>query len=345
MWSRQNHCAVQSKYAPTLVQKQGLFYDVFECVEYKNAPEGFSAKGEASSVGNHDRAASLGILQCANGNIAADNLAVARTQFRHREPVATTKVKDHSGVLRNLPQGPRSQGPGTNFRPVIRRVPDFLPEAVVLSHDPSFANCRRVHWLRHDGPRTISCSPLLKENVKGPARLQSSSVQIKAAFSGEAWDLLVAIGYTVLMAGVLIFLDYGSLPAILLVLLLPGYVLVAALFPGNAKIDWVERVALSFGLSVAVVPLLGLLLNFTPWGIRFAPIVVTITLFTVGVGYAAHWRRMRLPADQRLSLTVDFAIPDWKEHTRFDKGLTVALAASIVAAGGTLAYVVLALRA
>lgn len=168
-------------------------------------------------------------------------------------------------------------------------------------------------------------------------------------FQEKPWDLYVAVGYTVLMAGVLFALNVGVIMAILLVLFVPGYVLVAALFPGSLtpekpEIDWIERIALSFGLSIAVVPLLGLLLNFTPFGIRFAPIVATITLFTGGVGYAAYWRRMRLPADRRLSLTVDLGIPDWKEYTLLDKALTIGLIASIAIAGVTLAYVVLTPR-
>ena len=168
-------------------------------------------------------------------------------------------------------------------------------------------------------------------------------------FREKPWDLYAAVGYTAVMASVLLALGIGDLLAILLVLFVPGYVLVAALFPGavvegKPEIDWIERTALSFGLSIAVVPLLGLLLNFTPWGIRFVPIVVTIALFTVGVGYAAYWRRMRLPQERRLSLTVDLGIPDWKEYSTLDKALTVALAASIVVAAGTLAYVVLTPR-
>jgi uncharacterized membrane protein len=172
---------------------------------------------------------------------------------------------------------------------------------------------------------------------------------VRLHFQEKPWDLIVAIGYTAVMAAVLLVLNVGDLLAILLVLFVPGYVLVAALFPGalvegKPEIDWIERIALSFGLSIAVVPLLGLLLNFTPFGIRFVPIVATIALFTVGVGYAAYWRRMKLPAERRLSLTVDLGVPDWKEYTVLDKGLTVALAASIVVAGGTLAYVVLTPR-
>lgn len=111
--------------------------------------------------------------------------------------------------------------------------------------------------------------------------------------------------------------------------------------PEKPEIDWIERITLSFGLSIAVVPFLGLVLNFTPFGIRFAPIVVTISLFTVDVRYAAYWRRMRLPSDKRLSATLGLAMPAWKEYSLLDKGLTIGLAARIVVAGGTLAYVVL----
>ena len=81
-------------------------------------------------------------------------------------------------------------------------------------------------------------------------------------FREKPWDLYVAVGYTVVMAAVLLALNVGNLLAILLVLFVPGYVLVAALFPGGVlpekpEIDWIERIALSFGLSIAVVPLLG----------------------------------------------------------------------------------------
>jgi len=42
----------------------------------------------------------------------------------------------------------------------------------------------------------------------------------------------------------------------------------ATTVPSHSRegIDGIERVALSFGLSIAIVPLIGLVLNFTPWG-------------------------------------------------------------------------------
>jgi uncharacterized membrane protein len=169
---------------------------------------------------------------------------------------------------------------------------------------------------------------------------------VRLHFQEKPSDLYVAVGYAIVTAAVLLTLSVGNLLAILLVLFVPGYVLVAALFPGplalhKSDIDWIERIALSLGLSVAVVPLIGLLLNFTPFGIRFAPIVAAISLFTVGVGYVAIRRRMRLPVDRRLSLTIELTFPKWKEYSALDKGLSIAFGASIVVASGTLAYIVL----
>ena len=52
------------------------------------------------------------------------------------------------------------------------------------------------------------------------------------------------------------------------VLFFPGYVLNLALFPRKEGMGGIERAALSFGLSIAAIPLIGLTLNYTPWGIR-----------------------------------------------------------------------------
>lgn len=52
-------------------------------------------------------------------------------------------------------------------------------------------------------------------------------------FPGATWDLVVAIGYTLVMIGVLLVSAVGNFLAILLVLFVPGYVLVAVLFPRN----------------------------------------------------------------------------------------------------------------
>jgi uncharacterized membrane protein len=91
----------------------------------------------------------------------------------------------------------------------------------------------------------------------------------------------------------------------------PGYALQAALFPRDDALDGPERLALSFGLSVALVPVLALILDRLPWGIRLWPIVVvqalTILLFTA----VALWRRRRLPPAERFEWTVDLDLRAW----------------------------------
>jgi uncharacterized membrane protein len=64
------------------------------------------------------------------------------------------------------------------------------------------------------------------------------------------------------------------------VLFLPGFMLISALYPRSEDLDELERVALSIGLSLAIVPLIGLALNYTPWGIRLEPVMVSLALFS-----------------------------------------------------------------
>jgi len=71
------------------------------------------------------------------------------------------------------------------------------------------------------------------------------------------------------------------------VLFLPGYSFTKALFP-TKEWDIIERTALSIGLSLALVALIGLLLNYTPWGIATTPgtlslLSITIISATVGI--------------------------------------------------------------
>jgi len=78
------------------------------------------------------------------------------------------------------------------------------------------------------------------------------------------------------------------------VLFLPGYVTVQALFSGRRELDNIERFALSVGLSLAITPLVGLLLNYTPWGIRLDPIVVSLSMFTLSMATIGTLRKYSL---------------------------------------------------
>jgi uncharacterized membrane protein len=128
-------------------------------------------------------------------------------------------------------------------------------------------------------------------------------------------------------------------------LFFPGYTLVAALFPKRTDLRGIERIALGFGLSIAVVPLIGLILNYTPWGIALYPILAALTIFVLIASGLAWYRRSRLPDEERFSVQCSITLPSWAGMGQWDKVLSVVLAASILGAIGTIAYVVASPRA
>ena len=70
------------------------------------------------------------------------------------------------------------------------------------------------------------------------------------------------------------------------VVFLPGYSLIKLLFP-EKELDNIERTALSMGMSLALVPITGLILNYTPWGIRTTPITLSLLTLTIIFATAA----------------------------------------------------------
>lgn len=125
-----------------------------------------------------------------------------------------------------------------------------------------------------------------------------------------------------------------------LVLFFPGYTLLSALFPRKGSLGGVERIALSFGLSIAVVPLIGLILNYTPWGIRLYPILIAVTIFIFAAAAIAWQRQRRLPSQERFHVVFNLKLPQWAGMSNLDKGLSIGLVVAIVAALGCLGYVI-----
>lgn len=131
-----------------------------------------------------------------------------------------------------------------------------------------------------------------------------------------------------------------------MVLFLPGYALIAALFPAKDDLDGIERIALSFGLSIAVVPLIGLGLNYTPWGIRLIPIMVSLSVFTLLMCAVAVYRRMQLPLDKVFSVSLRKGYEALKapitsqSNSRLDRILTIVLVIAVLASVVALVYVV-----
>jgi Protein of unknown function (DUF1616) len=76
---------------------------------------------------------------------------------------------------------------------------------------------------------------------------------------------------------------------LVLVLVLPGAALTAALFPPRS-LGWARRILFSLGLSLAVIALGGLLLNLTPFGLQGLTWLAFIGGVTLGAAASVLWK-------------------------------------------------------
>jgi uncharacterized membrane protein len=156
-------------------------------------------------------------------------------------------------------------------------------------------------------------------------------------------ELIILNLLVIVLVLVVIFLPALVLRIILgipFVLFFPGYTLLLALFPRKERLSSIERVALSFGLSIAVVPLIGLILNYTPWGIRLESILYSVTFFIFVMSIITWLRQRRLPEGERFSIQFTLGrVVLWRGGA-WDKVLSIVLALVILGALGTLGYVI-----
>ena len=114
----------------------------------------------------------------------------------------------------------------------------------------------------------------------------------------------------------------------------PGYALVAAFFPGRTRLSAAERITYAVVLSIALVMLDGLLLNYA-WRIDVYPLLISLEGLTMVVLTIAWWRRGTLAEDERM--TFNQAKPGPK-LALMDKLLAMMLVLVIIGACGTAVY-------
>lgn len=191
-------------------------------------------------------------------------------------------------------------------------------------------------------------------------------------------DLFIVILYSIIVGGSIGL--SGTLPTgirfmlgIPLLVIIPGYALLSALFPGRPSrtadqsnslsrlsqrfdsahsiqergVRWGERLALSFGLSLFIIPLLALLLDLsatlleTGSPYRTRPIVGVIVVFSLAFSVAGIVRRLRLPRSERFSVPVGYWIDDLNDGLSGPPAnalLNVVLILSILVAATSMAY-------
>ena len=145
---------------------------------------------------------------------------------------------------------------------------------------------------------------------------------------------------TVNLLSISLIIAVGLLPETILrvvlgipfVLFFPGYTLCSALYPDNEGLEGMDRLALSIGLSLSVIPLIALGLNYTPWGIRLVPVITSLLLFTVSMSAITQHRRNQIPYEKRWTPRLPVSLPKWSETSRADRYMTLGLLIFTVAA-------------
>jgi uncharacterized membrane protein len=162
-------------------------------------------------------------------------------------------------------------------------------------------------------------------------------------------DLLVVALWSIATAVAVLGLEIEQslLRALLvtpLVIFLPGYALVEALFPERAaaadtrqsetlhsdeptvseshldSISRLERVVLAVVVSLGLVPLVAFVVNYTPYGLRLRPIMVAVVGVTVLLSTLGVVRRRRVPGERRRGRSSNAVTTLWSRYVVGERG-------------------------
>lgn len=167
---------------------------------------------------------------------------------------------------------------------------------------------------------------------------------------GRYGDLALTLMFTVLTF-IFIFLPYfadslvRSVLGFFFVFSVPGYSLLAALLPRKEDLPNVERIGISIGMSVVIVILAGIVLNYTDFGIRLVPLTTFLGLFVLIAAAIACFRRRSLAPAECSTISIPKVSDLQKKlpvHQPFSVNtlLTASLIVLIVIASSMLTYLV-----
>lgn len=193
------------------------------------------------------------------------------------------------------------------------------------------------------------------------------------SWSGRVPADVAAVGLTVVLTLVSVFTPglretpVRIVVGLLFVLFVPGYAVVAALFPRRdgststdgqektepqsfeylqtGRINGIERVVFAVGTSIVLVFAVGVGLVVSPWRISLVPIVASVSgIALLGATISAE-RRRRVPETERFRVTYrEWLAPGragrLQPETRTDAVLTVVTVVGLLLAIGSIGYAV-----
>jgi len=172
----------------------------------------------------------------------------------------------------------------------VKKTPSPYVEALVKEEAESLGVARHVvarhlYQLWRDGELKLV-------NPQPPSSLAQYAGSVYSLWFWALTLFMILIGSAIyLLPQIPPYVYFRYVVGSLFVFYLPGFALIEALYPKREDLEPLERLALSIGLSLALVPLVGLVLNYTPWGIRLDPIFVALAFLTIALGTVAVARK------------------------------------------------------
>lgn len=194
------------------------------------------------------------------------------------------------------------------------QIKSFIAEVITKEKPENIGQLIQMMLKEHSIPPDTTTMMLTEMENEGKIHFLNpkltAPIGAKAfVFSKKSYWYWIVIALAVAAAISVFAIPETAFPAVYLrnvlslvfVLFLPGYAIMKALFPSilpikmsNENLDNIERIALSVGTSVVLVPILGLIIYYTPLGLQIAPITLSMLALTVTTATVAVFREFQI---------------------------------------------------
>ncbi|MEA1906912.1 MAG: DUF1616 domain-containing protein [Euryarchaeota archaeon] len=130
--------------------------------------------------------------------------------------------------------------------------------------------------------------------------------------------------------------------SLIILLFLPGYALIAAMFPKMGELSGIERFTLAIGLSIAITVFDGFAISVTPYLFRPTPLILTLSLITLFLLLLTVITRTLTQGDKRYFVDyqgfIESLRADDEKMSDIERMLMISLIGSIIIASSMLIY-------
>jgi uncharacterized membrane protein len=161
------------------------------------------------------------------------------------------------------------------------------------------AYIRRINYNKSHYPR-LKDTETQQEKILSPVKSQKSVEKPRTHFKLSMHGDLILLDLLSVFTIVSFSLSFPNTSLIhnvvglFYILLLSGYSVQAVIFPDKNSLGIKELLGLSFGLSLPISSIIGLVLNYTEYGISITSLLLPLAILTLIISIYAHIRRARV---------------------------------------------------